>query len=258
MNLGKVKSFLILLFLGINIYLIATMFLSTRFFEDPKALENCVTLLEEHGITLKKEVVPRYTVNLKGVDTRNAIYAISALQSDEVTREGNRFSFDANLPAAKGGDLKKAEKALKKHLKSMGFKTSHMDFSYSKSKNALYITCRADDFTVFDSRIKVTQKDDAFHFEGSWFEPMSDDVHSNNQSRNTVYITSVLMNLTQNEDVMKNVPFEITDVDYGYLAQKPYGEGTHTTATALPYYRIKDNKGNTYYYDAQSGAYLKN
>ena len=63
--------------------------------------------------------------------------------------------------------------------------------------------------------------------------------------------------MLQNEEIMKHVPFEIRDIDYGYLAGMPYGNAEHVTATAVPYYRIKDNKGNTYYYDAESGEYLK-
>lgn len=256
MNLGKVKSFLILLFLGINIYLVVTLFLSTRFFENTDAVTNCASLLESRGIVLKAETVPKYTVNLKGIDTRNAVYAISALQSDDVVRDGNRFVFEADAASVGVGELKKAEKPLKRHLKSMGFKTKHMRFSYSK--DTVLISCHANDFAVFDSYMTVTKKGDRLQFEGTWFEPLTDDVRSNTRSRNTVYITSVLMNMSQNEDIMKNAPFEITDISYGYLAHKPYGGGSHTTATALPYYRIKDNKGNTYYYDAQSGAYLKN
>ena len=255
MNLGKVKTFLIILFLGINIYLIASNFVSTRFYEDEATVANCIDVLKENSIELDKDIVPEYTVNLKGIDTENAAYTnvnVSAGKNSFKTK-GNSFSC---MFTPKDKDAK-PEKAVMDFLKENGFETEHMNFLEAKKEGVWYITCEISDYTIFDSRIKVTKSSDSYIINGKWYEPKSDSVRSSNRQRNTVYITSVLVDMISNEEIMQNTPFKIEAIDYGYLAGLPYGEAEHVSVTAVPYYRIKDNKGNTYYYDAQSGEYLK-
>ncbi len=253
MNLGKVKSFLIVLFLGINIYLIATSFFSSRFYIDKDTAKNCVQVLESNSVTLDADKIERFAVNLRGIDTKNAVYT-----NDIVHSQKNGFKTDANrfsctmTPASPTGN---AKKDVLSFLKQNGFDTKYMHFSKA-GENTWYITCKVKGYRIFDSVIKVTKNGPSYTLGGRWYEPASNKVKSQSKVRNTTYITSILINMLQNEEIMKNAPFEITSIDYGYLAGLPYGNEEHITATALPYYRIKDNKGNTYYYDAKSGEYL--
>ncbi len=255
MNLGRVKTFLIVLFLGINIYLIAAGFSSARFYLDKDTVSDCIEVLGENSVTLKEGVIPDYTVNLRGIDTDNVVYTNASVREGKngFKPKGNTFSC-MFTPSDKTAEPKKAVLGF---LKQNGFDTEHMKFSSSKNDGVWYITCRVEDYAIFDSRIKVTKSEDSYIINGRWYEPKSHKVRSQSRQRNAVYITSVLVNMLQNEDVMQNAPFEITDIDYGYLAGLPYGSEEHIRATAMPYYRIKDNKGNTYYYDAESGEYLK-
>lgn len=255
MNLGRVKNFLILLFLGINIYLIATGFSSARFYLDKATVSDCIEVLGENSVTLKEGVMPEYTVNLRGIDTDNVVYTNEFVRGGKngFKTKGNTFS----CMFTPSDDAAEPKKAVLGFLYENGFDTEHMKFSPSKKDGVWYITCNVENYAIFDSRIKVTKGKNSYILNGRWYEPKSHKVRSQNRQRNTVYITSVLVNMLQNEDVMQNAPFEITDIDYGYLAGLPYGSEEHIRATAMPYYRIKDNKGNTYYYDAESGEYLK-
>ena len=255
MNLGKVKTFLIILFLGINIYLIASNFVSTRFYEDEDTVANCIDVLKLHGITLEEETVLDYTVNLKGIDTDNVVYTNTNVKNGKnaFKTKGNSFSC---MFTPKDKDAK-PETAVMDFLKENGFETEHMKFSDSDKKGVWYITCSVEDYTIFDSRIKVTGNANSYIISGKWYEPKSDSVRSSSRQRSTVYITSVLVDMVSNDEIMQNAPFKIVDIDYGYLAGLPYGNEEHVSVTAVPYYRIKDNKGNTYYYDAESGEYLK-
>ena len=255
MNLGKVKNFLIILFLGINIYLLVAGFVSVRFYEDKDTVANCIDVLRANSVTLSKDTVPDSTVNLKGIDTQNTVYTNANVRDGKngFKTNGNRFSC-VFTPADKDAAPKDAVMGF---LEENGFNTDHMRFSSSKKSGVWYITCTVDGYSIFDSRIKVTKSADSYIINGKWYEPKSENVHSKSRQRKTVYITSVLVDMVANEEIMKNAPFIIEDIDYGYLAGLPYGDAEHVAATAVPYYRIKDNKGNTYYYDAQSGEYLK-
>ncbi len=257
MNLGKVKNFLIVLFLGINIYLVLTTYFSSRFFVDKKAVSGCVTLLEEKGITLDPGTVPKYTVNLMGIDTKNVIHSNDKLKAQNPKIDGNSFSLEVSLDNLGAKDAERLSEPLKKYFKSLGFNTKYMKFSKSKKDDVWYINCAAGEYPVFDSFLTASVEDGVCTIEGAWNEPQSGDVISRSTSRSTVYITSILVSMAQNEEIVKNAPFKIESIEFGYLASKPYGDAPSITTTALPYYRIQDSKGNVYYYDAENGTYLK-
>ncbi|MBQ8588701.1 MAG: hypothetical protein IJ454_04840 [Clostridia bacterium] len=254
MNLGKVKTFLIVLFLGINIYLLGSMYMSSRFFVDKDSVKATVDILARYDITVNEETVPDYTINLRNIDTENTIYTEN-FEKDGFDISGNRFRCEIKREDKKGAGS--VVKEVKSFLESSGFETRHMKFIKSDKADTWYICGYVSGYRIFDSTIKLTVQEDKYILSGTWFEPMSDKIRSHQRTRSTVYITDVLIDMTHNENIMTNAPFEITDIDYGYLAGKPYGNGNHLTASALPYYRIKDSKGNVYYYDAQDGTYLK-
>jgi len=256
MNLGKVKTFLIILFLGINIYLLYSMYFSARFFVDDATIKGTIDILSNYGISVNMNSVPRYTVNLRNIDTENAVYTDSfkSTRNNCFKINGNDFSCEVNSKGIhKKGDSA-AIRTIKNFLKDNGFKTKYMNFK--KENDTWYIYSDIKGYKIFDSLITLKIYEDKFTLQGRWFEPSTSDILSHSRERNTVYITSVLMELTQSEDIMSNTPFEITSIEFGYLAGKPYGDSSHVTATALPYYQIKDNKGNVYYYDALNGTRL--
>lgn len=254
MNLGRVKTFLIILFLGINIYLICNWYISSRFFVSRETVQTSIDILSDYGIELKEETVLKHTVNLRNIDTSNIIYTpkFQENKSDIVTVDGNTFTIDVKDKSVS----KKGERALKNavtdYLEELGLSSGYMKYINKNGNRYIYLDIKG--YEIFDSVISIEPTQKGFRLKGSWFEPMGSRIHSRSRERSTVYITSVLMSMTGDKEIMANSPFEITDIKYGYLAGKPYGDGAHVTATALPYYKITDSKGNTYYYDAQSGV----
>lgn len=253
MNLGRVKSFLIILFLGINIYLICNWYISSRFFVSRETIRNTIDILSEYGIELKEDIVPKSTVNLRNIDTANIIYTSDFQENKSALSsvDGNTF----RIEALDTKTIKKGERALKKaitkYLKEFGINSRYINYINQNGNRYIYLDI--DGYEIFDSIIKIETTEKGIILSGSWFEPQIRRIHSRKRERSTVYITSVLMSMTADSEIMANAPFEITDIKYGYLAGKPYGNSAHVTATALPYYKISDNKGNIYYYDAQSG-----
>lgn len=264
MNLGKVKTFLIVLFLGINIYLIISSFLTARFFIDSKTIDNTVELLKRNQISIDEDLIDNSFANLKNIDTNNIVYTKKFKEANKdglFKTENDIFICEREFEGIYKLSDRKIKKEIEKFLEASGFETEHMKYgkiSVNKKGEKTYkIRCLVKGYEIFDSSIKVTVLKDSFKIRGSWYEPLSEDIKSRSGSRDVKYVTSVLLSMLQNEDIMKNKPFAIKAVDYGYLSAASYGQGAHVTTSALPYYRIITSDGKVYYYDATNGAYLK-
>ncbi len=262
MNLGRVKTFLIVLFLGINIYLLVSHFASTRFAVDSKTCEKTLQIIQNYGITVDKDIVPKYAVNLKSIDTNNIVYTkdFKKLNKNGTFKvSGDSFSCKIKNPTLSDSDANIKNK-VKTFLEKSGVPTKHMHFSKIQNKDnktkSFEINCKVKDYSIFDSIITVDITKDGCTIQGRWFEPMSDDVKLTSRSRQTVYITSILVDLAQNEKVIKNTPLEITSIEYGYLSGSQYKGGGHVSTTARAFYKLTDDKNNIYYYDAKEGTYF--
>lgn len=262
MNLGRVKTFLIVLFLGINIYLLISHFTATRFAVDSKTCEKTLEIIQGYGITVDKDIVPKYAVNLKSIDTNNIVYTKEFKKLNKNGRfkvSGDSFSCKIKNPTLSDSDAN-IKKGIKAFLEKSGFPTKHMSFSKTKTKDnktkTFQINCKVKNYSIFDSVITVDITKDGCAINGKWFEPMSDDVKLTSRSRQTVYITSILVDFAQNEKVTKNTPLEITSIEYGYLSGSQYKGGGHISTTARAFYKLTDDKKNIYYYDAKEGTYF--
>ena len=261
MNLGKIKNFLIVLFLGINIYLIFSLAASLSFHIDDKTIENTVEVLNSAKIGIDKSVIPKKLTNLKNVETRNVIYTnrfknIRYYKDFELAND--TFSAEFKNTEIYNKNNKAMIKDIKKHLSACGFDTDFMRFSDIKAKDGkktFTVNCYVQKYCFFDSSIKVAVDKNGYSISGKWYNPQSKDVTSNSKSREMVYITSVLIDLKENEQIKNSVPVTINNIEYGYLSDSMYGTTGHVSATALPYYKITDNNNNVYYYDATDGTY---
>lgn len=263
MNLGKVKTFLIVLFLGINIYLIISSFLSARFFIDGKTIDNTAKLLKSNQITVDKDLIHTSFANLKNIDTNNIVYTKRFKEANKdgiFETKNDTFFCEREFNGIYNLSDRRIKKEIEKILESSGFETEHMKYGKITDKNGkktYTIRCFVKGYEIFDSFIKVTVSDNKFSLKGSWYEPLSEDIKSRSGSRDIKYVTSILLSMLQNEEIMKSRPFTIESVDYGYLSGTSYGGGAHVTTSALPFYRIRTSLGKVYYYDATNGAYLK-
>lgn len=261
MNLGKIKNFLIVLFLGINIYLIFSIAASSAFRIDYVTIENTVELLNSSKIGISKGIIPKKLSNLKNVETKNVIYTQRFKTSkyfENFVLQNDEFSAAFKNKKIYSEKDKNIIKEIKSVLESCGFDCDFMKFSDIKTKDGkktFTISCYIQNYCFFDNVINVSIEKKEYRIFGKWYNPQTTDVKSNSKSRETVYITSVLMDLKENEQVKKSLPITITNIEYGYLSDSIYGANGHVSATALPYYKITDNNNNVYYYDAADGTY---
>ena len=264
MNLGKVKTFLIFLFLGINIYLLISMFMSTRFFIDKNTVRATVSVLEKNGITLDEKKIAPFFVNLKNIDTNNIAYTgkfKNATKNEDIELKDDYFTLTRTVKDVHLLSDNQLINTAKDIMTSLGADSKCMTAGKVRADDnnvrRVTIRCKVGKYEVFDSKVTVVAQKDSLTIGGRWYQPLSMKYKTKSRSRNTVYITSVLVSMLQNKEIMKNAPFEIKDIRYGYLAGTSYGEGVHITTSALPYYKITDSQNNVYYYDARNGTYLK-
>lgn len=260
MNLGRVKSFLIYLFLAINIYLVVSLAMSSSFRIDDTTINNTVKILSDSGVSIEKEIIPKKVKNLKNIEAVNIIYTDAFKESENYKNfeiSGNSFSYTQKNDILYSLKDSKIKKQMRKFLVNSGFDANYMTFSEiskTKDEKKLEITCTVNNYSVFDSKITAEISKDSLKLYGIWYEPKTNSVLSNSRTRNTVYITSVLIDLAENETFKKGSK-KITGIEYGYMSGTLYGNKGHITATALPYYQITDEAGKIYYYDASDGTY---
>jgi len=259
MNLGRVKSFLIYLFLAINIYLIVSLVMSMDFRIDDSTIKNTVAILENNNISVDKDIIPKKSKNLKNIETTNIVYtdAFKKCESyNDFKINGNSFSYTVKDDSLYKKSDRRIKKYIKKFLEDCTFDSQYMKFSeISQDGNSkkLDIRCYVKDYCIFDSKITAEITKSKLVISGTWHEPQTTKVVSNSRTRKTAYITSILIDLCENED-FKNSK-KITNIEFGYMSGTLYGDAGYITATALPYYRLTDEKGNVYYYDATDGSY---
>lgn len=258
MNLGRVKSFLIFIFLAINIYLVASLVISSEFRIGDETIDNTVTILNNSGIFIDRGIIPKKAVNLTGIECENIIRT----KRFEESENSNKFriandSFTCEVENSKlyFEKDKKIIKEIKSFLSDSGFDADNMQFGKIIDKGEVKtfeITCHIKKYQIFDSVINVDITKNGFSLSGMWYESNASSVISNSRTRNTVYITSILVDILENKDFKSN---QIIDIELGYLSGSLYESSGYITASALPFYRLTDKENNVYYYDATDGSY---
>jgi len=233
--------------------------MSFEFRIDDATINNTVEILKSNDINIDKSIIPKKAKNLKNIETVNVIYTKdfkNCKYYNDFKLDGNFFSYTEKNEKLYKKSNSRIAKYVKDFLKDCSFDSQYMKFS-NVSENGktktLEISCYVKDYCVFDSRIVATVTGSALILSGAWHEPQTNSVISNSKTRKTSYITSILIDSCENE-AFKNTK-EIKKIEFGYLSGALYGNNGHITATALPYYRLTDDKDNVYYYDATDGTF---
>ena len=273
MEWKKVKTILIYVLLGVNIFLAAN-FLSLGFEKKAaggKALLSVVSILSENGISVSPDMIPKekHMVAYEGVrdDNTEAAAALSFTGSSQperpgggivnyasqtgtaVFRTGGVFSaqiLNSKMPESAG----KAWEGLSTVLKNAGFDLS--DISHvEKAENNLYsVECvqRISSFEVFNGRIKAEfSGDNTLALYGKWapfskLSPMPDSM------KETADLLLSLRGCLSGVGISSGVVTSITD---GYLITAP----TTQKIRLSPVWEIRIS-GEIFYLDRISGIFV--
>ena len=234
MNWERIKNFLIILFVGINIFLIGFMFSSVRKSTSvtDAVVEDTVRLLGANSIGVEGKIIP-LSVNNPGTLDVVAINVESQYTCSKTLSEANAV-----------GEIKKA-------LKALGVKNTVIS---KTNETEYYIMQKIKDNFIYDSGITALLDGNNIKLSGVWYKqqtkPRSTEI-------DMMPVTAILIDFMNNPNRDVALHNKIESIGVGYCVPQ-YDSGVdHKSMPAVPCYSIKTENGTMFLYDALRGVYLK-
>lgn len=264
MSWKKIKTFLILLFLLINIYLIFSTDGSVVKFEsvttiDEATINKTVQILRRnYDIAIKPDVIPSKINNINIIDVTNYIYEDKLKDNDkyELRISGAEFSaiidtktysYNETNAATEIGDI----------LNELGIVSDSYKMNFSKSDTGLvcYIDEYVSDIPILNGRIMAEFLPTSISLRGHWYSPHTFDVKSQDNSLRMTDVTGVIVDAASRAQLAG--ASALTEVVYGYYVSSYDENSVSKTSSAIPCYMIETDIGSKYFYDAYNGKFLK-
>ncbi len=264
MSWKKIKTFLILLFGIINLYLIISTSGSVVRFNSVTVVDKDImkktasVISSNYNITFNESKVPLKIHNLNIIDVTNYIYTDHLYANEKYNPEisGNVFSFVVKTDTYSYNESN-ARSELEKVFSSLGIKGEDYNLIFKKSDTGLVGTATGfvSGVPILNSRIRAEFDTKKITVSGTWYLPGTDDIKSTDNTLRMVDITGVLIDAAARSPQPDTTSFD--EITYGYYVSS-YDENAVTKiSSAIPCYMIKTNRGLTYFYDALNGKFLK-
>lgn len=263
MSWKKIKSFLILLFLIINLYLVYSTFGTTVKFKsvtevDESTIDKTVSIISDnYDIFIDKSIVPAKLDNLNIIDVTNYIYADN-IDSSKYDISTIGASFDVAVATnTYSYNEQKAREELVAILSNIGISeaTYKLDFSKSDAGLVCVIQEYVSEYPVLNAVIKAEFIPTSIFLQGQWYFPQTNDIKEQDTTARMTDITSVLIDAA--ERASRGSAASIDNINYGYFVSS-YAENTVSKiSSAIPCYMIETDIGSKYFYDAYNGKFLK-
>lgn len=252
MNWEKVKSFLIVLFLCINILLVITTVRSIRTATSVsfETITDTAALLENNGIAINPDIIPRSVDNIDNIDLTNVVFCEGELSNPAT--DSAQFTHSLSTGTVTLGN---AKDEAKKAARALGLAHAVPGDAVQLDDGSIAVDLhqRIDHFEVFDSEVRIVFSDKTANVSGVWYLPETMP-HKSGGAREMMYITGVLIEFIGNPD--RAPQLQVSGIAFGYRIP-PYESGVaHKQMTAVPCYRITASDGSRYDYDAKTGEYL--
>lgn len=277
MNWSRAKNWLIVLFIGVNLFLIITIFRTNLQAStiDKDTIADTVRILQNSGIAVGEDVIPDKLPNLGPIDVTNSLSdydAFAALvlgenvqkaaDKPEYTSGSRRLWFEGDIiyyadsqpqEPIEGLNKRKAQNSVLEKLRAYGFDMERAQASAAEQGDGSYIvtvTQKIDQYVLFDSYFYVCVSPEGIRsFTGSWFVPSDSQDILTNESTRVKSIVSVLLDFTRSEERLQNGSSQIEQIDLGYMTKAK--DTYHKNATAMPVWLIRCSDGKVYDYEAR-------
>ena len=263
MSWKRIKTFLIILFAVINIYLILSTggirFRSVTEF-DEKNINKTVDVIEKNfSVTIDKKLIPREIDNLKVIDVDNILFSKSFRDNNNITETGHGFKVTYKTNTASYTE-NTAMTEMKSLLQRYGIDEGTYKIKFNMSDEGLLCSVYqyVKSYPVFNGKISALFSSNKIAVSGQWYIPKTNDVKSKDTSLKMADLSGVLLDVSSSSTENKDLSFnKITYFDYGYYVSSYDESVISKTATAVPCYMFKTDIGSIYYYDAENGILLK-
>lgn len=275
MNWSRTKTWLILLFVGINLFLLCTLAKENiaQSTISEQMVTDTVAVLARNGISVDAQLIPRKMPSLSAVEVLNTVtdqkaFAKALLggtpmhdaETNQYMRSTSILLIDGdtikymNLKPSQNDvytDTQSAIDYAKAFFEKAGYDMSKARVAVEKQHNSeteLVFTQRLDSYPLLDSQLRITvTRQGVSEASGCWFY-MSDDQSGGSGARGRVKeITSVLIDFIS-DAYRAGSSTEITDITLGYTTGEK--SNYHKSVSAMPSWRITTSDGREYYYDA--------
>ncbi len=277
MNWSRAKNWLIILFIGVNLFLVFTIIRTNLQSSsiDKETVANVVNIMKTNGITVAAETIPNQLPNLGPIDVSNNLTDYDALVSrvlgDDAVKEpdkpdytsgSRRLWFEGDMilyhdsqpqEPIDGLNAKKAQDEALARLRAYGFDMERARATATQQPDGSYIVTvvqNIDQYALFDSYFYVRVAQNGIHeFTGSWFVVSGNQDMLANESARVKSIVSVLLDFARDEQRIANGSAEIVEINLGYMTKAK--DTYHKNATAMPVWVVRCSDGRVYDYDAR-------
>lgn len=265
MSWKNIKSFLILLFVIINIYLI----FSTNGFVFKKANATYVDketisktaeiIKRNYNVSLDTSLVPKHVDNLINTDVTNIIYT-ERFEKSEYNFKTHGGAFETEIKTSTYSyNEKNAKEQFVSILENMGIPDSSYVLDTVKSDEGL--VCTANEifasYPIFNGKIKAVFTPKTVRLGGAWYIPQSSDTKNLTSSDKMTDITSVIIDMSEKCAGSDGSTTVITHIEFGYYVSSYDENVVSKSSSAIPCYMLRTDDGLKYYYDASNGKSIK-
>jgi len=260
----NIKTFLILLFLVINAYLIFStdgiFKKSTVTYVDKNTVKDVTAIINDnYNIKLSPDIVPTEINNIKNIDVTNIIYTDEFKKSGyEISINGAEFKSDIKTDTYSYNE-DNAKKQVGAILKKLGISSDTYNISVRKDDKGIVCTAKQviSKYPVFNSRIEAVCTSSEIKLSGTWYIAKIKDEKEISTSSKMTDITSVIIDVADSCSKSDGTQVEIIKIDYGYYVPSYDENIVSKTSPAIPCYMVKTDEGLKYYYDATNGKPIK-
>ncbi len=275
MNWSRTKTWLIILFIGLNLFLILTLVKNNIAIStvSEQAIQDTVAILARNGIYASPESIPRKMPALSAVEVYNTIAdpekIATALLGGKANyhQESNQYMYGSAIVQFGGDNIRytninpsqsnvytneeKAIAAAKAFLTSAGFPLEKAEATlvrYDAKEAYVLFSQKLDSYPLLDSQFHVIITDKGVStMEGCWFHIAAEQSGATGARGRVKEITSVLIDF-MNDENRSGQSNSIVNITLGYTTgdKNTY----HKSVSALPAWRITTTDGRTYYYEA--------
>lgn len=263
MSWKNIKSFLIILFIIINVYLLVSTYgldfeRKDTSYSDPDAIENTVTIIKKnYNISIDKSIIPTKLKNLPIVDVTNIIYT-DKFKNSKYNFDTKGSVFEAQIKSDTFSyNEDNAKEQFVQILADIGIESDSYELNSQKTDYGLICSANgiASSYPVFNSIITATFSSNSITIRGRWhIAPKKADENSKPQSMTD--ITGVIIGLSDSIARSDGSAIKITDISYGYYISYYDENSVSKSSSAIPCYMLSADDGSKYYYDALTGKKL--
>lgn len=255
MNWKTIKTFLIFMFLAIDIFLVAVTYRSYTMAKlNDKSIADTLTILERNNIKVDSAIIPKDATSLDNIQLTNLYYSIiaSPYKSEMMFTDDGKLSL--NLPANNiPTDKDNISDYIAKNLSIHGFDINNIDIQ--KHNNEYTLTYKVNKLPVFNNIMSITADDNRLKLLGQWYVNEKENTYTGRGNR-SVYATSPLTELISHPKRNPDEITTITDISIGYYADAGAGIENIKIISASPCYRLTTDSGKVYYYSITDNKFI--